>query len=387
MTTAPGHPPSRYLLIPLIASLLLVVYLAFLVFQPFILTFAVAGSVAILLRPVHLRLAGWLRGREGVAAGILVIAVTLLILLPITAAASLLGSQAVAFFEWVRPKLQPQAIQDFLRETVTVRYPWLGEWLSMYETSVSELISAALSRGASAANRLIQAIVGGLTTAAFELLIFVLMLFFLLRDGAHLRQKLQEISPLSSPQEEAALEHLGQTVKGVLLAMLVVPLAQAAVAFVGFAALGVPGALLWTLVVLLAAFIPILGATAGWVPAVIYLFFYGHGWQWLGMLAYGVLAISTIDNIIKPLVLREAARIHPLLGFLSILGGVMAFGPMGFLIGPVILSLVLSAVRIYRSDVVRPWRERAEAAASSAAGSAAAASAAAPAAEGGLPTR
>jgi predicted PurR-regulated permease PerM len=363
VTTAPGHAPSRYLLIPLIATLLLVVYLAFLVFRPFILTFAVAGSVAILLRPVHRRLAGWLRGREALAAGILVIAVTLLILLPITAAAGLLGSQAVTFFEWVRPNLQPQSVQDFLRETVTVRYPWLGEWLSMYETSVSELVSAALSRGAAAANILIQRIVGGLTTAAFELLIFVLMLFFLLRDGAHLRQRLQEISPFSSPQEEAALEHLGRTVKGVLLAMIVVPLAQAAVAFVGFAALGVPGALLWSLVVLLAAFIPILGATAGWVPAVIYLFFYGHGWQWLGMLAYGVLAISTIDNIIKPLVLREAARIHPLLGFLSILGGVMAFGPMGFLIGPVILSLVLSAVRIYRSDVLRSWRERAEVAA------------------------
>lgn len=363
MTTAPGHAPSRYLLIPLIATLLLVVYLAFLVFRPFVLTFAVAGSVAILLRPIHRRLAGWLRGREALAAAILVIAVTLLILLPITAAAGLLGSQAVAFFEWVRPNLQPQAVQDFLRETVTVRYPWLGEWLSVYETSVSELISAALSRGASAANVLIQRIVGGLTTAAFELLIFLLMLFFLLRDGAHLRLKLQEISPFSNVQEQALLEHLGQTVKGVLLAMIVVPLAQGVVAFVGFAALGVPGALLWSLVVILAAFIPILGATAGWVPAVVYLFFYGHGGQWIGMLAYGVLAISTIDNIIKPLVLREAARIHPLLGFLSILGGVMAFGPMGFLIGPVILSLVLSAVRIYRSDVLRSWRERAEAAA------------------------
>ena len=64
--------------------------------------------------------------------------------------------------------------------------------------------------------------------------------------------------------------------------------------------------------------------------------------------------VSGSDNVIKPLLLRGAARIHPLLGFLSIIGGVLAFGVFGFLIGPVILSLVLSAIRIYRLDVLRP---------------------------------
>ena len=72
------------------------------------------------------------------------------------------------------------------------------------------------------------------------------------------------------------------------------------------------------------------------------------------MLLYGTLLISTIDNIVKPLVLGGAAQIHPLPAFLSFLGGVLAFGPAGLLLGPVILSLVLSAIRIYRLDVLRP---------------------------------
>ena len=104
---------------------------------------------------------------------------------------------------------------------------------------------------------------------------------------------------------------------------------------------------------MLAALIPVLGSPLGWVPAVIYLFLEGAGWRWVAMLLYGIFAISAIDNVIKPMLLREAARIHPMLGFLSILGGALAFGPMGFLIGPVILSLVLSAVTIYRSDILR----------------------------------
>jgi predicted PurR-regulated permease PerM len=86
---------------------------------------------------------------------------------------------------------------------------------------------------------------------------------------------------------------------------------------------------------------------------VIHLALQGDTGRALAMLAYGTLLISGIDNVVKPLVLRESARIHPLPAFLSILGGLLAFGPLGFLIGPVILSLVLSAIRIYRLDILR----------------------------------
>jgi predicted PurR-regulated permease PerM len=74
----------------------------------------------------------------------------------------------------------------------------------------------------------------------------------------------------------------------------------------------------------------------------------------VGLFLFGLLLISGIDNVVKPLILRGGAQIHPLLGFLAILGGVLAFGFHGFLVGPVILSLVLSAIRIYRLDVLRP---------------------------------
>jgi predicted PurR-regulated permease PerM len=161
------------------------------------------------------------------------------------------------------------------------------------------------------------------------------------------------VSPLSAAQEQTILSHLERTVKGVLLAMVAVPLAQGLVASIGFVIFGVPAPVLWGVVVVLAALVPILGSPLGWIPAVGYLFLNGEPWQWIGMLLWGVLGISGIDNVVKPLVLREAASIHPMLGFLSILGGLMAFGPMGFLVGPVVLSLVLSAVRIYRSDVLR----------------------------------
>jgi predicted PurR-regulated permease PerM len=116
---------------------------------------------------------------------------------------------------------------------------------------------------------------------------------------------------------------------------------------------GVPSPFVWGTAVILAATVPVLGSPLGWLPACAYLLVQGRTGAALGLLAYCTVVVSGIDNVIKPLLLRGSARIHPLLGFLSIVGGVLAFGIFGFLIGPVVLSLVLSAIRIYRLDVLR----------------------------------
>ncbi len=346
----------RLLLIPLVTTLLFVAYLAFLVFRPFLLTATVATSAALLLAPVQRRLTSWCRGRSSIAAGLLVVTVAILILLPVTGAASLLGQQTLAFFEWAGPRLQPQALRETLRHLVTVDFPRLSVWIKPDDETLTRVLSDLLSTLVTNLNHFIQVAVARFTSAVFELFLFVFMLFFLLRDGATFRKRIQEISPVSAAQEDAILAHLERTVMGVLLSMIAVPLTQGLVALVGFSIFGVPSPFLWSVVVVLAALVPVLGSPLGWVPAVIYLAFNGATWQWVGMLLFGLAGISGIDNVVKPLVLHGWAGIHPLLGFLSILGGVMAFGPMGFLVGPVILSLVISAVQIYRADILHPLR-------------------------------
>jgi predicted PurR-regulated permease PerM len=137
--------------------------------------------------------------------------------------------------------------------------------------------------------------------------------------------------------------------------MIVVPLVQGVIAYVGFRIFGVPSALLWAVMVVFAALIPIVGSPLAWVPACLFLAFEGSTGRAVGLFLYGLLCISMVDNILKPLILRGTAQIHTMLGFLSILGGLMAFGPKGVVAGPVVLSLVLSAYRIYRYDILR-WR-------------------------------
>lgn len=349
----PRAPRTRRALLPLLVWVLVVLLLAFLVFRHFLLDFAIAAPLALFLNPVHRRLGAALRGWRSLSAGLLTLIAAVVILAPALASATILSRQAVAFFEWAKPSLQPEALEHLLNETLPARAPWLGPLLGLDEQATAQVVSDGLSRLTSTLNRFIQGSVRGLTTAFFDLFLFLLMLFFLLRDGDRLRAELRGISPLSLEQEDQIIDHLIRTVKGMLLATVLVPLAQGAVALVGFVAFGVPSPLLWSVMVVLAALVPLVGSPLGWVPACVYLSTTGVSWRWVGMLVYGIVVISGIDNLIKPMILRDSAQIHPLLGFLAIIGGIFSFGPLGFLVGPVILSLALSALRIYRLDILR----------------------------------
>jgi len=344
----------RDLLTPLLAALAVILVLAFYVFRPFILVFSVAACVALLLGPVQRRLSALLGGRPGLAATLLVLVTTVVILVPILTSLFLLTRQATVFLAWVQtqPLVGPDELQT-LWENLPGRYPELREWITWVQAQVTPVLSGGITQLAGTANGLLQGVLSRVTRAAVDLGLFLLMLFFLLRDGARLKAELRPISPFSDQQEDQIFDHLERTIKGALQAVVVVPVAQGILAGIGFMIFGVPSPFLWGTAVILAATVPLVGSPLGWVPACVYLMVQGHTGPALGLLVYGTVVVSGSDNVVKPLLLRGTARIHPLLGFLSILGGVLAFGVFGFLIGPVVLSLVLSAIRIYRLDVLR----------------------------------
>ena len=298
-----------------------------------------------------------LGGRNGLAATLLVLFSTIVILVPVLTYVVLISQQALEFIDWMRPHLQPQEFARFWHDTLPQRYPQVMAWVR--ELSGGEGMTAASStlQGLlGLANAGVQTILARVAEALLDLVIFLMMLFFLLRDGGELRDAARGISPLTRGQETELLDHLTRTVKGVVQSMVAVPLAQGAAAFVGFVIFGVPRPLLWSVMVVFAALIPLVGSPLAWVPAGLYLYFTRSHASGIGFLVYGAVVISTTDNIIKPLILKGAAQIHIMLGFLSVLGGLYAFGPKGLIAGPVILSLVVSAYRIYRYDVLH-WRE------------------------------
>jgi predicted PurR-regulated permease PerM len=340
---------------PLLAFLLVSLVLAFVVFRYFLLTFTVAASVALMLSPVQGALSRRLGGRDGLAAALLVLGAIFVILIPVLLYGALIFQQAVAFLDWLRPHLEPREWDRFWREILPQRSPKIANVLRQIGWEAPPL-TQGLARASEVANHYVQVLLTGVATVLLDLVIFLMMLFFLLRDGDDLRESLRGISPFTRGQESELIEHLGNTVKAVLQAMIIVPLIQGVVAFFGFWAFGVPSPLLWAVMVVFAALIPILGSPLAWIPAALYFLANGDMGRALGMTAYGIFVISMVDNIVKPVILRGSAQIHMMLGFLSIMGGLLAFGPKGLIVGPVVLSLLLSAYRIYRYDILR-WRE------------------------------
>ena len=262
----------RDLLTPLLFALTVILLLAFWVFRPFLLVFAVAACVALLLAPAQKRLSRALGRKPTLAAALLVLVTTVLILVPVLTSLFLLARQLALFLDWIRvqPLLGPEELQRFW-EQLPQRYPGLRAWISWLQAQVTPVVSGSIEQLAGGANILLQNVLGRVAHAALDLGLFLLMLFFLLRDGGRLRAELQPISPFSEEQERQIFDHLERTIQGALQAVVVVPVVQGILAGIGFMMFGVPQPFVWGTAVILAATVPLVGSPLGWIPACLYL--------------------------------------------------------------------------------------------------------------------
>ncbi len=301
----------RDLLIPLLLALAVILLLAFWVFRPFLLVFAVASCVSLLLAPLQKRLAAALGGRPSLAAVLLVLVTTVVILVPVLTSLFLLARQTAVFLEWIRvqPLLGPEELQRFW-DQLPHRYPGLRTWIAWLQAQVAPVLSGGLAQLAGGANGLLQNVLGRVTHAVVDLGLFLLMLFFLLRDGGRLKAELRPVSPFSEEQEHQIFDHLERTIKGALQAVIVVPVLQGILAGIGFMMFGVPSPFVWGTAVILAATVPLVGSPLGWIPACVYLALQGRTGPAIGLLVYSAVIVSGSDNVVKPMLLRGSAA-HP----------------------------------------------------------------------------
>jgi predicted PurR-regulated permease PerM len=337
----------------LIALLLVVFGLVLVVFWPFLIMLGLATALTLLLKPLHGRLTGWLGDRDGAAALLIVLGLTVVILIPVLAILAAIASQALSFYQWVMPRLTTVELEQLWNEYLPSQLDWLKQLPAFAQGRLADFVTAALSRLADAANALIQGAVTGLSAAAFELILMLIMLYFFLRDGPRFRDQIRRVSPLSKEEADQVLNQAAGTMRGALKALLLVPIIQGVLATVGYWALGVPSALLWGGITTLIAFLPLIGTPLVWIPICIYLWLQGHPWQSVILAVYCSLAVTSIDNVLRPWIMKGSTDIHPLWSFLAILGGLISFGALGLLVGPLIVSLGVSAVRIYEMDVLR----------------------------------
>lgn len=191
------------------------------------------------------------------------------------------------------------------------------------------------------------------STTLSTILSFFLMLltiFYLLKDGARWRKALVKLSPLADADDHKIISRLTQTINGVLKGYLLVALAQGTLMGIGLAIFGVPNPALWGVIAAIVSVIPTVGTTLVSLPAIIFLFLTGHLGGAIGLLIWSVGIVSLIDNILNPFLIGKKINIPPFLILFAVLGGVVLLGPIGLLMGPLVLSLLYTLVSIYRNE-------------------------------------
>jgi predicted PurR-regulated permease PerM len=194
----------------------------------------------------------------------------------------------------------------------------------------------------------------GAVTFALQLFVFLYALFFFLLDGPVILRAILCYVPLAPGQRQELLERFVSVTRAAVRGSLLIGLIQGCLAGLAFWVAGVPGPAFWGTVMIVLSILPVIGSAIVWVPAVIYLFMAGKTVAGIALLAWCATVVSTIDNILRPRLMGRGARMSDLLILLSTLGGIVLFGAVGFIVGPIVAALFVSVWHIY-GDVFREW--------------------------------
>ncbi len=186
------------------------------------------------------------------------------------------------------------------------------------------------------------------------LIVMVISLYFFLLDGPKMLDSLKQLSPIDDQYEQELYEEFGRVSRAVVVATLLAALVQGLLGGIGYYFAGLQSVFLLTLLTGVLALVPFVGAAAVWIPCSLWLYFVDNNLTAaIGLAVYGMLVISMSDNLIKPLVLHGQSNLHPLLALLSVLGGVAALGPIGILIGPMIVAFLQTMLKILQREMIK----------------------------------
>ncbi|MYN29697.1 AI-2E family transporter [Duganella levis] len=333
-----------------LAAVILLVIGCLVVLRPFLAAVLFAAAITISSWPLYLRLLARLKQRRTIAALVMSIGLTLLIIVPLTLVTWNIADNASSYYDQIKANLDSGTLDPplWLKDI-----PLVGEMVDTYLRKLlhsrEELLNVAKNLLEPGRRLLLGGgMVLGSGVAQVSLAVFVS--FFLYRDGQTILQALATaMNKLIGEQSVTVADTVSRTVRGVMYGLLGTALAQAAVAAVGFLIAGVPAVALLSVATFLFSLIPV-GPPLIWGGATIWLFNHGDtGWA-IFMFVWGMFVISGVDNVVKPMLISRGSSLPFILVLLGVMGGVLAFGFVGLFIGPTLLAVGLGLLRNWTAD-------------------------------------
>jgi len=333
--------------IGILAATGIALYVCWLMLRPFINVLEWAAVLVIVFYPVHKRLAQRIK-RRGLSALLSSLLVIFVVVLPLTFLTIALTSEVAGAI-----RILPAHVEQLMNPDSAVAGK-LSRWIHArlgVDAALSQafVVEQLKTLGATLLGRSLG-LVGNIVSSVARAFFVIVTMYYLFRDGDKIVHALPAALPLNAFQSKAIIERISQVVSASVYGVVTIATLQGMLGGLAFWTLAVPSPVLWAVVLAFVCMIPIAGSFFVWLPAAIYLMLSGHWTRGILLILWGALIISTIDNFLRPKLIKNQTKLHELFVFFSVLGGMSVFGLLGIVLGPVVLAITLGLLDTFKLD-------------------------------------
>lgn len=344
---------------------MLLLYGLYTIYEPFLTVLIFAVFFATIFYPIFRRLKNLMRGHGRIASLITCFLTLVVIAVPLSLFATLLIFEGIDAFNDIARKVQEEGFLQsylaweegsFLYDTVQSFAPYIqSESFNFDEINLDVIgqISSTAQEWGGILKDQFDNVLGFIKNTIWfliSLLIFFFSLYYFFKDGDIIMKKVMDLSPLPKKHERAIFKKFKEVSLAMIFGIFFTAIIQGTLAGIGFAVVGINNPIFWATATALFSLVPLVGTAVIWVPASLILIFSGNYVGGIGLFLWGVLVVGTVDNLVRPYLIEGRAPVHPLMTFLSVFGGIMAFGLQGVIYGPIILNLLLAFLHIYEKE-------------------------------------
>ena len=322
--------------------LFILIILSFLVLKPILLSIIVGIILAVVFAPAY-DLIFKITNSKNLSSTIICIFLALLIILPIWFLTPIILRQSFEVYQFAQQIDFVTPLKSF--------FPSLFASEEFSEEIASILFSFVTNLANSAVNSFSKFILN-FPAFFFQLIVVFFTLFFVLRDKEQFSEYVKGISPFSKDVEKKLFKSSRNITLSVIYGQVFIGIIQGIIIGIGFFIFNVNNALFLTLIASLAGIFPVIGTAIVWIPVAIFLFIGDSTFASIGVVIFGVFS-SSIDNILRPMIVSRRARMHPLILLIGMIGGLFFFGILGFILGPLILAYIFIILETYRKERVQ----------------------------------
>lgn len=334
------HPSFLLLLVFFISSVFLFMI------KSFLMAIFLAGIFAALVHPHYRQLNKWIHDRKTVAAGMTILIIILIVLLPLSGLFGIVTTQAIKVGQSAAPWVQKQASSPGTLSEWLEPLPFY-EHIEPYKETILQKVGKLVGAASQFLVTGLQAATMGTMNFIFLVVVLLYTMFFFLMDGHKLLEKILFYMPLDEDDKKRLLAKFTSVARATIKGTAIIGLIQGGASGIAFAIAGIHNAVFWGTLMTFLSIIPGIGTALIWLPAALLLMAQGAWVKGIGLLFFCGLVVGSADNLLRPRLIGKDTQMHDLFILFSTLGGIAMFGIIGFIIGPIVAALFVTIWDIY----------------------------------------